>query len=125
MKKLMITAFISMLLVLLPLAATADDDGKQTKAKTTTTTNTQWGPYFVDANGDGICDNYRDHDGDGVPNYSDPDWTRQPRNGKGYKNGRGRGRNGGGRGWRANRRCDRTGRGYRANTNTTTTVNKK
>lgn len=41
---------------------------------------------FVDENGDGINDNFRDHDGDGIPNHDDPDWTR-PGDGTGYKNG--------------------------------------
>ncbi len=40
---------------------------------------------FVDENGDGICDFARDHDGDGVPNCQDPDWTR-PEDGTGYMN---------------------------------------
>lgn len=31
---------------------------------------------FVDENGDGICDVARDHDGDGIPNGQDPDWTK-------------------------------------------------
>ncbi len=41
---------------------------------------------FIDENGDGINDNFRDHDGDGIPNHDDPDWTR-PGDGSGYKNG--------------------------------------
>lgn len=40
---------------------------------------------FIDENGDGINDNFRDHDGDGIPNRLDPDWTR-PEDGSGYKN---------------------------------------
>jgi hypothetical protein len=39
---------------------------------------------FIDENGDGINDNLRDHDGDGIPNYKDPDWKR-PRDGEGYR----------------------------------------
>lgn len=39
---------------------------------------------FIDENGDGINDNFRDHDGDGIPNHLDPDWTR-PQDGSGYK----------------------------------------
>jgi|GEM_PF-1583653 len=31
---------------------------------------------FRDENGDGICDSYRDHDNDGIPNGQDPDWSR-------------------------------------------------
>lgn len=41
---------------------------------------------FIDENGDGINDNFRDHDGDGIPNHDDPDWTR-PQDGSGYQNG--------------------------------------
>ncbi|HNS05616.1 MAG TPA: hypothetical protein PKH53_06400, partial [Candidatus Saccharicenans sp.] len=42
------------------------------------------GPYFVDENGDGINDFYRDHDNDGIPNCQDPDWT-APEDGTGYQ----------------------------------------
>ncbi len=45
-------------------------------------------PLFVDENGDGICDLFRDHDNDGVPNRQDPDWDR-PRDGSGFQNGKG------------------------------------
>ena len=40
---------------------------------------------FRDENGDGICDGFRDHDNDGIPNGQDPDWTR-PQDGKGNEN---------------------------------------
>lgn len=52
---------------------------------------------FVDENGDGIADVLRDHDGDGVPNGQDPDWTR-PEDGTGYqdRNRFGRGTDGAG-----------------------------
>ena len=43
------------------------------------------GPFFVDQDGDGICDFARDHDNDGIPNCQDPDWSR-PQDGTGYKN---------------------------------------
>ncbi|MCK9280533.1 MAG: hypothetical protein M0P71_07930 [Melioribacteraceae bacterium] len=33
------------------------------------------GTNFVDANGDGFNDNAPDHDGDGIPNGVDPDYT--------------------------------------------------
>jgi hypothetical protein len=59
---------------------------------------------FIDENGDGINDNFRDHDGDGVPNHLDADWTR-PQDGSGNKN-----RSGKGQGLRANRQ---TGGGNR------------
>lgn len=42
------------------------------------------GGPFVDEDGDGINDFYRDHDGDGIPNCQDPDWT-APEDGTGYK----------------------------------------
>jgi hypothetical protein len=44
----------------------------------------QHGPGFVDLNGDGINDNARDHDGDGIPNGQDPDYIRTNTNGKGF-----------------------------------------
>ncbi|MFC1528081.1 hypothetical protein ACFL5D_05005 [Candidatus Neomarinimicrobiota bacterium] len=31
---------------------------------------------FIDADGDGYNDNAPDHDGDGIPNRLDPDWTK-------------------------------------------------
>ncbi len=36
---------------------------------------TQHGKGFVDKNGDGYNDNAPDHDGDGIPNGLDPDYT--------------------------------------------------
>lgn len=36
---------------------------------------TQHGKGFVDKNGDGYNDNAPDHDGDGIPNGVDPDYT--------------------------------------------------
>ena len=39
---------------------------------------------FRDENGDGICDSFRDHDSDGIPNGQDPDWSKAE-NGKGQK----------------------------------------
>jgi hypothetical protein len=38
--------------------------------------------FFMDENGDGICDHFQDHDGDGTPNGQDPDWER-PKDGSG------------------------------------------
>jgi hypothetical protein len=43
---------------------------------------------FVDEDGDGINDNLRDADGDGVPNCQDSDWVR-PMDGSGAKAGKG------------------------------------
>lgn len=42
------------------------------------------GNRFVDNNGDGYNDNAPDHDGDGIPNGVDPDYT-GPKNRKGSK----------------------------------------
>lgn len=39
---------------------------------------------FIDENGDGIADVLRDHDGDGIPNGQDLDWTK-PKDGTGYQ----------------------------------------
>ncbi len=60
----------------------------------------QHGPNFVDENGDGYNDNAPDHDGDGIPNGRDADWTR-PSDGSGQKSGKaqqGIGRQGKGKG---------------------------
>jgi len=44
---------------------------------------------FMDQNCDGINDNFRDHDNDGIPNGQDPDW-KAPRDGSGYQGRNGR-----------------------------------
>jgi hypothetical protein len=55
------------------------------------------GQNFVDANGDGVCDNMgiygRDDDGDGIPNGQDDGYV-QPLDGSGMQ--RGKGQNGDG-----------------------------
>ena len=38
--------------------------------------------FFMDEDGDGICDHFQDHDGDGIPNGRDEDWER-PKDGSG------------------------------------------
>ncbi len=43
------------------------------------TTAQQHGPWFTDRDGDGYHDYAPDHDGDGIPNGSDPDYTRPGR----------------------------------------------
>lgn len=43
---------------------------------------------FVDENGDGVCDYFRDFDNDGIPNCQDPDWNR-PQDGTGNQFRRG------------------------------------
>jgi hypothetical protein len=47
----------------------------------------QHGPWFTDKNGDGYHDYAPDHDGDGIPNGSDPDYIRL---GRGAGRGMGR-----------------------------------
>lgn len=51
---------------------------------------------FVDENGDGICDNIgengRDDDDDGIPNGQDSDHSKNLRDGSGHKHGHGRNR---------------------------------
>src|SRR3989339_1512946 len=72
-------------------------------AQTTTTPPTNHGKGFVDKNGDGYNDNAPDHDGDGIPNGLDPDYT-GPKlqrnkfvdlNGDGINDNAGKGRRGG------------------------------
>jgi len=65
------------------------DEKPQTKAQNIVQEQVQSrfqvGPFFIDQDGDGICDFSRDHDNDGIPNSQDPDWTR-PEDGTGFKN---------------------------------------
>lgn len=92
---------------------TGSGKGKAAAAKQTYGKNLtfQHGPRFVDANGDGICDNAKDSNGDGIPNCQDPTYKR-PMDGTGRKNGMGMGRGygmglkGGGQGTGI---CDGTG----------------
>ena len=42
------------------------------------------GPNFVDEDGDGYNDNAPDHDGDGIPNGVDPDYTKATGGGRGF-----------------------------------------
>lgn len=52
-------------------------------AQDTTAMPPKHGRQFIDLDGDGYNDNAPDHDGDGIPNGLDPDWTRhQGRRGK-------------------------------------------
>ena len=46
------------------------------------------GPTFIDEDGDGFNDNAPDHDGDGIPNGRDADYTR-PKDGSGRLQGQG------------------------------------
>ena len=63
-------------------------DGSQAPYNYRVENRLQTRPLFVDENGDGICDVFRDHDNDGIPNRQDPDWNR-PQDGSGFKNGQG------------------------------------
>ena len=98
----------------IPAAFAADTD-PQTPAPI------QHGPRFVDENGDGFNDLAPDHDGDGIPNGQDADWTR-PQDGSGAQSGlrgRGMGRRsglGGGQGFvdaDGDGICDNYGQGLR------------
>lgn len=80
-------ALIGSMMILGAGLALADDNPQKAARNTfrnTVKSEFQAGPFFVDENGDGICDFARDHDNDGVPNCQDPDWAR-PQNGSGYK----------------------------------------
>lgn len=87
---------IALTMTLAISVAQAGDTDPQTPAPI------QHGPRFVDENGDGFNDLAPDHDGDGIPNGQDPDYTR-PQDGSGTQQGiRGRGQ-GRGQGQRAQR----------------------
>lgn len=61
-------------------------DQKRLRQQIQDPTSTQHGAGFVDENGDGYNDNAPDHDGDGIPNGLDPDYTGpKVRSGKGAK----------------------------------------
>jgi len=64
--------------------------GNQAQTQAQTRARARMRTQFVDQNGDGINDVYRDHDNDGVPNCQDPEWTR-PQDGTGFKGGQGNG----------------------------------
>jgi hypothetical protein len=72
-----LTAFLSVLAL---LAGMIFISGAAVSAQTCDSTRAG----FVDMNGDGFNDNAPDHDGDGIPNGQDPDWTRNPQDGTGY-----------------------------------------
>ena len=67
-------------LVIMSIAALTIDNGRQSRG------SGNGECIFIDENGDGINDNFRDHDGDGIPNFKDPDWVR-PQDGTGNKTG--------------------------------------
>jgi hypothetical protein len=116
------TAFAGSLLILGLGGAIAQSRNMAENRKmlrNSTQTRAQFQTRFVDENGDGINDLFRDHDNDGIPNCQDPDWTR-PQDGTGYQNGKGRhgaqgqfgnGQGFSGRGQRLSRSSFRRGRG--------------
>lgn len=67
-------------------AGTPAKDQKRERQQIQDPTTGEHGPGFVDENGDGYNDNAPDHDGDGIPNGLDPDYTgAKNRSGKGAK----------------------------------------
>lgn len=82
-----ILALAGLLLILgagLSLAQAQTKAQEANKVQSKIATQAQTRTKFMDQNGDGINDLYRDHDNDGIPNCQDPDWTR-PQDGTGYK----------------------------------------
>jgi hypothetical protein len=79
-KILILTAVATIVIAGLVLAQT------QTRpaAQTATTAQDLTRGRFIDRDGDGICDHFRDADKDGIPNCQDPDWKR-PQDGTGHK----------------------------------------
>jgi len=77
MKKLLLTSAIMLLIGFVTNSIIAQVD--------TTKTPLKHGKGFVDSDGDGFNDNAPDHDGDGIPNGLDPDYTGlKNRNGRGF-----------------------------------------
>jgi len=88
MNKKKVMAWIGSVLILgLGLAFSADNPQKAARNsfQNTVKSGFKGGPFFVDENGDGICDLARDHDNDGIPNRQDPDWA-QRKDGSSFKN---------------------------------------
>jgi hypothetical protein len=81
-------------LTVLSVFAFSSDTFSQSKGSTTKAggnkTTLQRGSRFVDANGDGICDNAKDTNGDGIPDGKGQKGTR-PMDGTGKKNKLGNG----------------------------------
>jgi hypothetical protein len=73
---------------LMVFAQQGQTDGSQALTRYRVQNRFEVRPMYVDENGDGICDVFRDHDNDGIPNRQDPDWIR-PQDGSGYQNGQG------------------------------------
>lgn len=76
-----VAAAMALLLVVAPDYSFAQESGKPEKG-------------YADENGDGLNDNARDADGDGIPNGKDPDYVRQnPNEDKGFTDENGDGIN--------------------------------
>jgi len=68
MKKLIVLFAATLLLSYISVSAQTQDQSKPNPPA-------QHGKNFIDNNGDGYNDNAPDHDGDGIPNGLDPDYT--------------------------------------------------
>lgn len=71
-------------IMLLGFGVFAADAIAQTAAGDQLQTRSRLRLQFMDEDCDGINDNFRDHDNDGIPNGQDPDWT-APKDGTGLK----------------------------------------
>jgi hypothetical protein len=114
--KLFVKLFLAMLVVTLFLSQSSFAQGrgfgsKGIKSGTGTTTGTRW----VDANNDGICDNFVDANGDGIND--------NPQGYRGGKNSSAKPSNGVGRFGSASGVCDGTGKGRAARMNRSNTSN--
>jgi hypothetical protein len=83
-------------------AQSAGPARKQIESQKRASVRAEFQNRFVDENGDGINDLFRDNDGDGIPNCQDPDWA-PPQDGTGYHGGNGNGGGSGPRGYLGNR----------------------
>ncbi|MGQ9673255.1 MAG: hypothetical protein ACUVV5_08980 [Candidatus Aminicenantales bacterium] len=84
-KKALLLAGLTIFLASGILLAQEQSQAAETnRVQTKTKAEVQTRMMFMDQNGDGINDVYRDHDDDGIPNCQDPDWKR-PEDGSGYK----------------------------------------
>jgi hypothetical protein len=77
----------SFLILGVGLAFSADSPQKATRNSFQNTVKSGFksGPFFVDEDGDGICDFARKNDGSGTPNGQGPDWS-QRKDGSNFQN---------------------------------------
>lgn len=87
-KTLAILASLAVVGVGTSYAQSAGQQKKRTEVRSRAEVRSQYRVRFVDENGDGINDLFRDLDGDGVPNCQDPDYV-PPKDGTGYRSGNG------------------------------------